>query len=407
MEILKNNWKWKLTALILGFLLWSYIAAGVNPTQSMTINDIDVSIDNPEILKRQQLEIVSHNPDTVTAVVTGKRISLGFMEKSDVQASIDAGELHEGKQTAKIHYKLPSNIYINNDSTQKMEVLVEKIVHRNIPVQVTGQGTLPKNYVLESLTPTPKMVTVTGPRTVVDSIDHLEAGYDISSLTSDTSANVPIVPVDKSGAEIDGVNLSLSSVNIAASVYKIKSVPIKVAEQGKYLQGKKISSVNVTPSSLQIKGKTEAVNKVFEIETQPLEKEQMEKSGLVHTGLVFPEGISPVEELPEVTMEVTVLDETSGSIDIPFRQIKKKGLAQGVKLQPVDEDGKVSLSLRGFSDDFAKMEKTDFTVSASFKGVPIPDVGKEIELPITVKVPDIYRLNSYTPNKVKFKVIAK
>lgn len=407
MEILKNNWRWKLIAFILGFFLWSYIAAGVNPTQSVTISDIAITVDNPEILDRQNLEIVSCNPPAISASVTGKRNSLGLLEKGDVKAVIDGSKLHEGKQTARIKYDLPTSLYINDDSPKEVEVLIEKIVQRNIEVQVSGQGTLQKDYVLESLTPTPKTVTVTGPRSKVDTINHLEANYEVSSLTADSSANVPIIPVDKSGNEVDEVKLSLSSVNIAASVYKIKSVPITVAEQGENVDGKKISSITIVPNSVQIKGKTNVINQIPHIETQPLDRSLIKSSGLVHKGLVFPDGITPVEDLPEVTMEITVAEETDGSIDLPYTQIKLEGLPEKAQLKPSIKDGKMTLRLAGFSDDFLKMKKSDFTVKASFKGIAIPAVGKELEIPVQVKVPEIFKLKSFTPEKVKFKVVAR
>ena len=407
MEILKNNWRWKLVALILGFLLWSYIAAGVNPTQSMTISDIAITVDNPEILDREKLEIVNFNPPVISASVTGKRNSLGLLEKGDIKATINAFSLHEGKQTAKIKYDLPSSLYMNDDSPKEVEVLIEKIIRRNIEVQVKSQGTLQKDYVLESLTPTPKTVTVTGPRSKVDVIDHLQAAYEVSSLTADTSANVPIIPVDKAGNEVEEVKLSLSSVNIAASVYKIKSVPIKVAEQGDYVEGKKISSITIVPNSVQIKGKTNVVNQISQIETQPLDRSEIKTTCLVHKGLVFPDGITPVEELPEVTMEVNVVNETNAVMEIPLTQIKLVGLSPKVQLEPSPKEGKVTLNLRGFSDDFAKMKKTDFNLTVSMDGITIPAPGNELEVPVKVQAPVFFKLKDYHPMKVKYKVLAK
>ena len=50
MKLLKHNWQWKLTSLIIGILMWSYITAGVNPTQSATLSDIPIRIINLMVL---------------------------------------------------------------------------------------------------------------------------------------------------------------------------------------------------------------------------------------------------------------------------------------------------------------------------------------------------------------------
>ena len=57
MKLLKHNWQWKLTSLIIGILMWSYITAGVNPTQSATLSDIPIRIINQDALEEKNSKL--------------------------------------------------------------------------------------------------------------------------------------------------------------------------------------------------------------------------------------------------------------------------------------------------------------------------------------------------------------
>lgn len=296
MEILKHNWKWKLASFIIGILLWSYITAGVNPSQSTTISNIAVAFENQDSLADRNLQITHYEPNKLTVNVVGKRSALANLQNKDIVASIDARDLTEGEQTVTINYNVPSAVLIGATSDTSISIVVEKVVQEDRPVVVTTTGTLDSNYILEKLTTTPESITVSGPKSKVNQVTELRVMLDQSTLNRDTSSNLQVVPVDAEGKEVTDVKLSLSSVNVAASISKQKSVPLEMTLKGTALPTISIQDIKLTPKTVLIKGPVADIDAITVIKTKPLDRASVTKEGTYSIGLEFPEGIRPVNE---------------------------------------------------------------------------------------------------------------
>ena len=102
MKLLKHNWQWKVTSLIIGILMWSYITAGVNPTQSTTLSDIPIRAINQDVLEEKGLKITEMEIRQVSMRIMGKRNDLGSLDRNYVIATVDVGSLKEGVQSVLI-----------------------------------------------------------------------------------------------------------------------------------------------------------------------------------------------------------------------------------------------------------------------------------------------------------------
>lgn len=255
MKRLKHNWQWKLTSLLIGFFLWSYISAGVNPTQTVTFSDIPVEIINQEVLNRENYEVVEMNPAKVSASFTGKRNALGTVRPENLHAVVDARELGEGQQIVTARVKVPGDLILSKTMNTQISIKVEKIITRSVSVLVDDQGTVGDNFILESVTPTPQSVTITGARSKVNQVHHLRASIDVSGMSEDSSSNVKLTPVNQKGAEVDGVKMSISSANVSISVLKQKEVPVTVRLVGNAKEDTRLQQVQALPAKLLIKGK--------------------------------------------------------------------------------------------------------------------------------------------------------
>lgn len=404
MKLLKHNWQWKVTSLIIGILMWSYITAGVNPTQSTTLSDIPIRAINQDVLEEKGLKITEMEVRQVSMRIMGKRNDLGSLDRNYVIATVDVGSLKEGVQSVPIHYNAPANVFINEMSSSQVQVHVERVVTKSRNVVVRESGSLADNFVLRGVAATPQTVQVTGPRSYVEKVANILVTLNLSGLTADTSANLQVHPVDESGNVVEGVELSLSSVNVAASIAKQKEVPVQLqwAPSKDNAEKIRISQSSVTPNTVLVMGKAADIDKVTVIKTQPLDMKTITKDGLYPVTLSYPEGVTPVNDKLTYKAQITldVLEERVMKISVDAIQSKNAGAR---KAQPAGDVKEIQLKLEGYKMVLDGLHASDFLVSADLKGV---ENGLRA-LPLEVKLPreDIL-LKEYSPNQLLMNVVA-
>lgn len=300
MNALKKNMGWKIASLVIGFLLWSYITAGVNPSQEVTYSNIPVQIDHVENINAQAYEVIDFKPETVSVKVSGKRKDLGRIDEKAIRASIDGDEIKEGSQTIPIHYEVPDLVMLSSSSDRYVNLNVEKIITASKPVHVDLKSELPDNLILEKVTPSPSLVRIKGPRSLVDKVAQLTTTGDLSKIKKDQAEKLEIVPVDKDGEEVEGVKLAISEVNVSFSILKQKKLPIRlVLEKGEMDE----SRIQLIPDQVLVEGKVDLIDSLSEIKTIPIKKKDLEKKSL-EVSLDFPDGVGDVEDRETVRLEI-------------------------------------------------------------------------------------------------------
>ncbi len=402
MELLKNNWKWKLTSLIIGILMWSYITAGVNPTQSMTLSDIPITVQNQDDLTSNSEQITAMEFDRVSLKVTAKRNELSNLNRNTVTASIDASRLEEGSQSVSVHFVAPANVVINETSFDRMQVTVEKIVTGERKVVVQQEGTLPKLYVLNGLSVTPEYIEISGPRSLVDKVHHVEAKVRLDGLTEDTSSNVTVVPVDQHGNTVSGVTLSLGAVNISALIVKQKEVPIKLVFTGQSPEGLRVREATIAPKTVLVMGSAKDVDAVSSLSTVPLDRSQIVKDGAVPVKIVFPDGITPVNDEVTYNAQLTFETQEERTVNVPIERIKYQNAA-GLAAQVTDEAKQIAVRIKGYGSDLDAVSVQNLELSVDLKDLQ-PGLQS---VPVHVALPEGITFVSATPTQLLMNITKK
>ena len=368
MERLKNNWKWKLASLIFGFFLWSYVTAGVNPTQEMVLRDVPLELRNQQMLTQKDYMITRADPGTVTLTVTGKRNALGDLQASDIAAVVDLAEFEEGNQSFPIRYETPGDIQIVGSSSERVSIAIEKIVSRSVNVIIEEEGQLGDNYILESVTATPQTVEITGARSRVDSVDHLVAKIDVSGMTEDRSSNIKIIPVTKDKEEVNNVTLSLSSVNVALAILKQKEVGITPQLEGDLPEDIALKKVQLTPNSILVKGKKAYIDNLERIHTESIDQSLISDDYSSEVDLNFPDGIQSVNGSASTELKITVEKKEERNIEIPVSQIKILNPPDGAVVKFANENAVLKVTVKGFPSELEGISAADLDARIDLEG---------------------------------------
>lgn len=400
MEVLKNNWQWKLVSLVLGFFLWSYVTAGVNPTQQVTLRDIPIELVNQEDLIRDDYLITLTEPSSISVMVEGKRNALGDISSEDVSAVIDVSNFEEGTSSYDVDFRLPQGVSMIDPSTRQVNLTIEKIITRSVDVQIVDEGQLADNLILESVIANPQSVEIQGPRSKVESVEYLLASVDVSGMTEDSSTNVRITPVDSEGSEVEGLTMGLSSVNVAISILQQKELPIVADLRGDLSDDISLERVHIVPNTIWVKGKTSLIEELEEIRTEPIDQTAIEDDINREVDLVFPDGIEPVADMRTTELTIDVEKKVEKTLIIPYSSIEILN-PEELDVELENPDDNLTVVVSGFPEDLENFEAENVNVRADLSKAEEEDNGNLL-VPVEFQVTDRISLVSSNPREIIF-----
>jgi YbbR domain-containing protein len=152
-------------------------------------------------------------------------------------------------------------IQIIDYQPQQISVKLDRIVHKQVSVQVdTGvvpSGLQPGTPILSAST-----VDVFGAASIVRRVAYADAQVRIDASGLDVSQDVDLVAHDASDAVVDNVQFDPRTVHVAmlvGSQLRTETVPVKPSVVGSPAAGYYISSIDVDPSVVSVRGQADAL----------------------------------------------------------------------------------------------------------------------------------------------------
>lgn len=217
-----NNVGLKVLALIFALVLWFFVVGEESSEVGLMV---------PLGLKGIPAEmIVTKTPGVDVEVrVAGPG---GFLEKlspSDVTVALSLGDAKDGRNTyrlAPVNVKVPSGLRVLTVRPSSVDIRLERLVKRMLPVKVKTRGVAAKGFKVKSITVEPASVHVLGRKRVMKKIEVISTEtFDISGADKDITETLHLDLSRKglSGAEPDSVTLKVDVEKVTSKKSKIKN----------------------------------------------------------------------------------------------------------------------------------------------------------------------------------------
>ena len=392
---LTTNLGLKIVAFIFAFFLWFIVVNFDNPVGSSTFSDIPVQILNDDIITSAGEVYQVEGDQTVTVVVNATREVRQRLSREDIVATADI------KQIDSTGRLVPIDVTISGYSG---ESITAEAIPRNLTIQREKSGkkvlsltvntdgiTLADGYILGDVSVNPEQVTITGAESALAQIDRAEAQVGADGISADTKLPAELVLYDANGNPQNQTqianNLGEQGLTVSVEVLKMKSIPIIFDVSGTPAEGHKYTGCISTPESIQVCGKSDALDAVNEIRvpasvidisgaSEPIEM-------TVDITPYLPEGVSLVEERAgNVTVTVKIEQEGTLTIDFMVSSIRINNLAQDLQVS-YEPDAEITLR---FTGDEAQLDTLDISnaVSVDLKDYTEPGT---YDIPVRVNLP--------------------
>lgn len=233
--------KSKLFSLIVSVLaamcLWVYVMTVVNPDVDLTIGNIPVTFSGAEVLREDHgLVITGDYQEFVSVHFYGKNADLKTLDqhKDELKAVIDVSKVRSTKDyTMSYDITLPSAVSASSiTKMDKSPATITFTVERQIRKSVEVRGDfssvkIAEGYMLDSTSFDFDSITIEGPESVVNTVDHVQITIERSNVDKTITESVPVVLLDKDGAQVDPTQLTLSAdaIEVTMKIVKYKVCP--------------------------------------------------------------------------------------------------------------------------------------------------------------------------------------
>jgi len=344
---LLSNLPTLLTALIFAIGVWIFAVTQADPTVTQTYpQPLDIEI----IGLDPTLTIVNEISEQVKLTVRAPSSIFKQLEsdRNLINVTLDLSGLDSGVHTLKPQVNIslsPAEVVRIDPST--IFVKLDSIISQQFEVQVNMIGNPAIGFDVEAPELSNETVTISGPESVVNSINQVVAEVNIVDASEDIQRTVDLVAFDAQGNEVQGLTMNPNSVQVFIPVSQrggYRTVVVRIVTSGQIASGYRLTNIFSNPPTVTIfSSDPELVDSIpgF-VETTPINLNGADDDMEIRVSLNLPEGINVVGS-QNVTVMIGI-EPIQSSISFSNIPIQIEGLGEGLSATVSPESVDVFLS---------------------------------------------------------------
>ena len=400
-----NNISLKILSLVIAVVVWLLVVNIDNPvgTKSFVISDVQL-LNEAYIDADGKMCMQDSDQTPIRVTIKAQRKTLDKITASDFQAVAD---LQQAVSLDPDPVMVPITVTCNKLSPGNIEVTPNNLsLHledkdtQEFVVNVTTNNTRPdKRYEVGSLSSNPEKIKITGPKSLINKIDKVNASIDVDGATEDVTQETEVKIIDKNGEEFsdtDASYLNISKVYVTARLWKVKTdVKISAEYTGTPDSGYQVESVTTTPNVISIAGSEEALNNLknqnntiwISGSAVDISDQSSDFEAKLNISDYLPEGLKLTSDSSEdVFVRVNILPEGSTACEILTKNISVENQPEG--MQVAFDTAKIEVRVKKSEDDLKDLDENDIKASIDLEG---KEEGS-YEVPVKVSIPKGYEL---------------
>ena len=407
-----ENLSLKIMSVAVAVVVWLIVVNIDNPVGTNYYTITNVELINKEYVESSdtigKMCMPEENQDTVRVAITADKKTRDKIRVSDISAVADLQQavsldtnpvMVPITVTCSVSGIGPGDIKV---TPQNLSVNLDEKETQEFVVNVTRGDTKPdKDYEVGSLTANPEKVRITGPKSLVNKIDKVNAAIELNGKTQDFTQEVTLSIIDKnqealSDSEMNSLRIENNAqVIVTAKLWKIRQgVKISAGYVGTPAEGYQAGMIKTVPDTISVAGSTEGLetlaanDNVITIPSESIdisgESSDVEKK--ISLKDLLPDNVKLTSDSSEdVWVTVSILPEGSREFSFPTKEIEVKNKADD--LQVTFETAQIAIRIKSDSKDLDDLDVTK-DIKAS---IDLEDKEEgNYEVPVTVSLPDGY-----------------
>ncbi|MBP2666053.1 MAG: cdaR [Firmicutes bacterium] len=291
----------KLLAVLVALIVWVFVMNEQNPPVEGTFQ---VTLSSRNLSEKM---VVMEAPETVKIKLRGLRNAIAGAAVKEFRATVDLKGMSTGQYNLPVNVVLPRGYELLEVLPDKVTIRIEALRSRHFTVEPRLSGPIASQMVLGKVEVRPAVTTVTGPQSLIDSIDKVLAPLDIKEQAASFSLTSKLVLLGPDGNELKSLTVEPSQVNVSGNLESgsvNKTVDVKPVLIGNLPDGILLRKVFTEPVKIGLSGPKEIIDKLDSITTVPISLTGITKEVTKEVPLQLPAGVTAVRKTVVVRISV-------------------------------------------------------------------------------------------------------
>lgn len=269
---LRENWKYKLLALVCALALHTYVVgqSAIGQTRSL-IRPLTLYNAPPNLLVDEK------SLPQITITLDGAADDMARLADTAVTASVDLSHAHAGQNgTFPVHITLPPGLGSSVSADPQPSVVplnLQPKSSRRLLISATEPGTPPAGYAFRPPLVTPRRAAVEGSRAAVSSVQQLIIKVDDDTVgTVDDS--FPVVALDSDASPVDGLTITPATAHVRIEMVRVpvsRTLLVSPNVTGLPAFPARVSGIQVSPPTLTVTGRSDRLARVGTLDTAAID----------------------------------------------------------------------------------------------------------------------------------------
>ncbi len=396
--MLKNKFFMALLSAVVAFGLWVYVVTVITPEYETTIYDIPVKLEGEDLLEYKKIPLVLMTEDLpkVNLKLYGNRSDLNKLDNENIILKVDVSNVAEpGEQSLSFTISFPGDINENEIQVQsrdpgRISLVFERLVRKEVPVEVIYSGTLPEGYIVDKsdVTLDYEKVSISGPESAVEKIAKAVIKVDLEGRTEPFSESYRYTLCDEEGKPMDAGKVVTNAAEIKHTmiIQKVKEIPLRV----NLIEGGGATAatvdVRIDPETIRVAGSEAALEELDELVLGTIDLSKISGMTRYDMDLVLPTGVTNITGVTKVGVIVRVKERQTKVFTVGPDQIQLLNVPEGMKATLVSQS--LTITIRGTQEQLDQLTAGEILVKVDLSAETRKGL---VTLKPTIVLPDKYQ----------------
>ena len=255
-----------------------------------------------------------------------------------------------------------------------MDLDVEDLVSKPFVISVQTDGKPSKQHALGETSVSPSLLRVSGPASVVDTIDKAVAAVNVEEMSQDLTDSVIPILYNKDGNEVDTKDLTFNIQNVMVSVRILdtKDVTLNFQTAGTLQEGYEYVGIEYEPQTVSVKGASAVLNTVNSITIPEEVLDLTDATGNIEKEVdisaYLPEGVSLTKSnQAKISVTVKIEKHERRKFELPTANITVGNLGSRYAAEFLTDT--VAVELEGLASELDTLDASTLTGSIDVSGM--------------------------------------
>ncbi len=320
-DIFKRNLKIKTISIFFAFFMWIYVMAEVDPIILKDYDEILVKINNIDILQENDMVLYPEPKLNAKIILRGRRSLIKDIQKNDLYINSNLESPKIGKNKLELELDVPSNIsYTIIPSSINLDIEESIYTKKDIEIETINKSN--GDLKIDNISYSPKSTFIEGPKSLIEKVDRLISKVDLKNKDENFHSKIQIIPVDKNGKVVEGINVKDQYTYVDIGFTKTKEIPLILNLKGEIGEGYKLVGYDLDLKNINITGKIEQIDNINEIYTQEIDISDLKENKNITLNINIPQNI--YSDIKSINVNFKVAKLLIKNLTIPSKRIEYK-----------------------------------------------------------------------------------